>query len=70
MLEHPLLTVNSTGSKQQDHRPQCNAMNASRVVFSSAIFENACSVLTMSCNGVCSCATRQRQHKNQCMLFT
>ncbi len=33
-----------------------NARNASRVGFSSAIFENACSVFTISCNADCACA--------------
>src|SRR5215213_8333026 len=38
-----------------------NARNASRVFFSSAIFENACSVVTISCNADCPCALTAKQ---------
>ena len=45
-----------------------NVINASRVFFSSAIFENACSVFTISCSADCPCTTaaipKKQQHHN------
>src|SRR6185503_16753208 len=48
-----------------------NVMNASRVFFSSAIFENACSVFTISCNADCPCATEAIANiNNATTIFT
>src|ERR1044072_4027172 len=41
-----------------------NVMNASRASFSSAIFENACSVFTISCKADCPCTTEPIPRNN------